>query len=171
MIVAIVTPIGGTVFDGVRRSFPGNSTLRPSPEHGRLGTVESADALHFGGSTVTSTLRARIVLLAGFAGVLAVQVPVACFADQLTGSTGGLLFILRLLAYEFIGGDGTANNRLWLVWGTTVVFYLGLYSVAALPTHLAFRSNARAHPIAIGIVSLLFIAAVALALPISGLPL
>jgi hypothetical protein len=120
---------------------------------------------------VTSTARARVVLLAGFAGALALQVPVVYLADRLTGSTGGLAIIVPLLAFQFIESIGSAHQHLGLVWGTTLVFYLGLYSVVALPTHLAFRNSARAHPIAIAIVSLLFIAAVAFAFPISELDL
>lgn len=118
--------------------------------------------------------RGRYVLLGGYAGAALLQLPAVFLADQLTGTVGGLLFVMPLLAWRWVAAmttDAFADlHGELLVWTLTLLIYCAAFSIVALPAHWLTRKASRAHAIAIGAVTLVFDATLALAFPVHGLP-
>ena len=99
-----------------------------------------------------STKARSIWMLLGSYGILVgLPIPLALLAEKLTDGIGGLLLLYPLLAWRIVAGLASsefADHHHGVVWGISLLLYLALYSVFALPPITACSSESKKVPLA-----------------------
>lgn len=104
--------------------------------------------------------RELLVLFACYGCVLALPLPLILLYGWLTGAMGQLLLLVLLFGWLLVASVTThsfADNHHGLVMVAALLLYLAAFSLFAVPTHVMLRDRRRAHDIALGFLTLVFV--------------